>query len=257
MPAPSDKKRVKGVRITRPFRIGSEAWKLDDKTRPEGTPPDHTTGWRVFVENVEGGPDIGVWLNKVQFGLHETYPNAKRMIASPPFEVRETGWGGFTVEIRLYFQPIVGEKHAVRTHFLMLEPYGPPEQVERQKATNLVRSEILDSIEFNEPTEALYSALTDENLQWGNGAGGKGKGGKGAKMRKMTIGEGTVELPERGKESNPYSKQMEESLLRIFKSADDQLSKELEELTKKKEAIEARRKELAASGDLEVNKKKR
>ena len=74
----SDKKRVKGVKITRAFRIGSEAWKLDEKNRPAGIPEDHTTGWRVYVENVDGGPDISTWLNKVQFSLHETYPNNKR-----------------------------------------------------------------------------------------------------------------------------------------------------------------------------------
>lgn len=84
MPGLSDKKRVKGVKITRAFRIGSEAWKLDDKTRPPGTPDDHTTGWRVYVENVDGGPDISTWLNKVQFSLHETYPNAKRSMPRSP-----------------------------------------------------------------------------------------------------------------------------------------------------------------------------
>lgn len=81
----SDKKRVKGVKITRAFRIGSEAWKLDEKNRPPGIPEDHTTGWRVYVENVDGGPDISTWLNKVQFSLHETYPNNKRSTLIQPF----------------------------------------------------------------------------------------------------------------------------------------------------------------------------
>ncbi|EOD49401.1 putative histone acetyltransferase subunit protein [Neofusicoccum parvum UCRNP2] len=260
----SDKKRVKGVKITRAFRIGSEAWKLDEKNRPPGIPEDHTTGWRVYVENVDGGPDISTWLNKVQFSLHETYPNNKRMIANPPFEVRETGWGGFTVEIRLYFQPYVGEKHAVRSHYLYLEPYGPPESAERQRAANLVKAEILDFVEFNEPTEMLYAALTDEDRQWpAESVRGKGKGAaaaaaQAAAQRKAAGQEDrSVELPERGTERNPYSKQMEETFIRLFKQAEVDVDKQIDELTKRKEKVEARRKELIASGDLDVGKKKK
>ncbi|KAL1633574.1 NuA4 histone H4 acetyltransferase complex and the SWR1 complex subunit [Diplodia intermedia] len=261
----SDKKRVKGVKITRAFRIGSEAWKLDEKNRPPGIPEDHTTGWRVYVENVDGGPDMSTWLNKVQFSLHETYPNNKRMIANPPFEVRETGWGGFTVEIRLYFQPFVGEKHAVRSHYLYLEPYGPPEIAERQRNANLVKAEILDFIEFNEPTEVLYAALTDEERQWPPEGTGRGKGkgaaaaaAQAAAQRKAAGQEDrSVELPERGTERNPYSKQMEESFIRLFKQAEVDVDKQLDELTKRKEKVEARRRELIASGDLDVGKKKK
>ncbi|KAL0258064.1 NuA4 histone H4 acetyltransferase complex and the SWR1 complex subunit [Diplodia seriata] len=261
----SDKKRVKGVKITRAFRIGSEAWKLDEKNRPPGIPEDHTTGWRVYVENVDGGPDMSTWLNKVQFSLHETYPNNKRMIANPPFEVRETGWGGFTVEIRLYFQPFVGEKHAVRSHYLYLEPYGPPEIAERQRAANLVKAEILDFIEFNEPTEVLYAALTDEERQWPPEGTGRGKGkgaaaaaAQAAAQRKAAGQEDrSVELPDRGTERNPYSKQMEESFIRLFKQAEVDVDKQLDELTKRKEKVEARRRELIASGDLDVGKKKK
>ncbi|KAF2139187.1 uncharacterized protein K452DRAFT_233234 [Aplosporella prunicola CBS 121167] len=263
MAGPSDKKRVKGARITRAFRIGSEAWKLDDKERPAGIPDDHTTGWRVYVENIEGGPDMGLWLNKVQFSLHETYPNAKRMISAPPFEVRETGWGGFTVEIRLYFQPYVGEKHAVRSHYLYLEPYGAPEQAERMKAANLVKAEILDFVEFNEPTEALYAALTDEERQWEGGSssagpgGGKGRGKAAGVVMAGSAGAKTVELPERGSESMPYSRQMEESLLRLLRGAEADVERQVEELARRKEALEGRRRDLASTGDLEVGKKKK
>lgn len=261
----SDKKRVKGVKITRAFRIGSEAWKLDEKNRPPGIPDDHTTGWRVYVENVDGGPDMSTWLNKVQFSLHETYPNNKRMIANPPFEVRETGWGGFTVEIRLYFQPFVGEKHAVRSHYLYLEPYGTAENAERQRTANLVKAEILDFVEFNEPTEVLYAALTDDERQWpAEGTGrGKGKGAAAAAAQaaaqRKAAGqeERSVELPERGTERNPYSKQMEETFIRLFKQAEVDVDKQIEELSKKKEKVEARRRDLIASGDLDVGKRKK
>lgn len=186
------------------------------------------------------------------------------MIANPPFEVRETGWGGFTVEIRLYFQPYVGEKHAVRSHYLYLEPYGPPESAERQRAANLVKAEILDFVEFNEPTEVLYAALTDEERQWPAESGrGKGKGAAAAAAQaaaqRKAAGqeERSVELPERGTERNPYSKQMEETFIRLFRQAEVDVDKQIEELTKKKEQLDERRKELIASGDLDVGKKKK
>jgi transcription initiation factor IIF auxiliary subunit len=90
---------------------------------------------------------------------------ARPAVENPPFEVAETGWGGFAIDIRLHFQPLVHDKAQWRQHFLQLEPYGSEEQQAQQRAANLVRSEIQEVVEFNEPPEALFEALTDET-QW-------------------------------------------------------------------------------------------
>ena len=58
--------------------LGSQAWGLTESNRPEGTPSDHTKGWKVYVKGTENGPDITTWLKKAQFKLHHTYANNTR-----------------------------------------------------------------------------------------------------------------------------------------------------------------------------------
>src|SRR5436190_1696384 len=83
------------------------------------------------------------------FQLHETFPNPVRNVENPPFELEETGYGGFLVGIQLHFQPYCNEKRQARQHFLQLEPYGDEASMEEQRKTGVVRSEITEAIEFN------------------------------------------------------------------------------------------------------------
>lgn len=208
-------------------------------------------------------------------------------VENPPFEVTETGWGGFAIDIRLHFQPVVGDKAQWRQHFLQLEPYGSEEQQAQQRADNLVRSEIQEFVEFNEPTETLFDALTDESqwdylngpaaaAQWmrgpgpGNippappevtGAAGKGKGGKKAQMAGgVAVDKNgrprTVELPALSTPTNPYSREMEEVEIKTITAAETELAKELGELENKRNDLDAKLEDLKASGDFVVQKKK-
>lgn len=88
------------------------------------------------------------------------------------YELEETAYGGFNVNVKMYFTPASNEKWQQRTHFLQLEPYsGNPdlEKAEAERAAmtekNMVRAETLEIIEFNEPNDALWDALTSED-QW-------------------------------------------------------------------------------------------
>lgn len=219
MPA-SGPKRVKNVRITRNFVIGSEAWELDDSTRPADTPPDHTKGWKVYVKNVDNGPNLTAWLKKVQFKIYHTYNSPVRVIEEPPFEIQETGWGGFLVDIKLFFVPEASAKPEMRSHFLQLENYGEDEVQARQKRENMVRSEAMEIIEFNEPPEGLYAILTGEE-QWmrKKEVRGKGKGAKGKARATEVNTEGTVELPENGGigNSNPFSRETERAQIEMLR----------------------------------------
>lgn len=217
--------------------------------RTADIPPEHTKGWRVYVKGTENGPNITAWLKKVQFKIFHTYANPVRgvyslppstltttnsnhtVVEDPPFEVLETGWGGFLIDVKLFFVPEAGAKPETRTHFLQLEPYGDEPQRARQAADKRVRSEFLEIIEFNEPPEALYNILTGDE-QWvpqtASGAGGsgarrggaasaKGKGkGKGRATAEIVVGptvpasEATVELPETSADrENPFTREQE------------------------------------------------
>lgn len=78
MAPPNTQKRTKGVSIFRPFVYGTTSHKFSEKyPKPEGTPDDHTHQWTVFVKGVDDS-DITYWCRKVQFKLHESFPQNSR-----------------------------------------------------------------------------------------------------------------------------------------------------------------------------------
>ncbi|KAF2732355.1 yeats-domain-containing protein [Polyplosphaeria fusca] len=255
MPAPAANKRVKNRRVSRNIIIGSEAFilpPLGDPARPKGIPDDHTKRWTVYVRQPEGDPSLTTWLNKVQFKIFNTYENPLRTCENPPFEVTETGWGGFTIDVRLHFQPASGEKAQYRQHFLQLEKYGDEKQQARQEAEGCVRSEYLEVVQFNEPTEALFDALTTDD-QWnylaGPRAGGKkaavaALGPNGRPRRGFPGGERSAQLPDKGGDEVPFSKEQEQALIQMLQEKMGVVEKELEDETKKREATEKKLKGL-------------
>ncbi|KAF1953464.1 yeats-domain-containing protein [Byssothecium circinans] len=258
MPAPAANKRVKNKRISRNFIIGSEAWNLPPKghpDRPKGIPDDHTKRWTVYVRQPEGDPALTTWLNKVQFKIFNTYENPLRTCENPPFEVTETGWGGFNIDVRLHFQPISGEKAQYRQHFLQLEKYGSEELQAIQEKTGCVRSEFLEVVQFNEPTEALYEALISEE-QWNYIMPQSAKGGKKAAMMGMTAngqpkrgypnGERSAQLPRKGGDDVPFSQEQEQSLIDMIRSKSAEVDAELAKEAKMKEETEKKLKALRA-----------
>jgi YEATS domain-containing protein 4 len=201
MPAPASK-RVKGVKVSRHFIIGNEAHVLPYAGFADPPPEGHTKGWRVYVRPIPNGPDITTWLKKVQFKLHHTYPDASRTIEAPgPFEVTETGYGEFGVEIRLYFAPESGEKAVYREHYLVLGSYGSEEQRARQDKENKIVAERMETIEFNEPTADFFRSLSSPS-QWDWRMVKKGRG-KGKKPEMVFEGDvpPTAQLPEKSSDS--------------------------------------------------------
>lgn len=170
------------------------------------------------------------------------------VVESPPFEVEETGWGGFNVEIRLFFAGEASQKAEYRTHFLQLEPYGDDAMRAKQEAEKMVRSEYLEVIEFNEPTEVFYDMLTS-NDQWGT-TGKKSAGkGRGKGKRESTSGadgatEGSVELMETTTPNNAFSKQLEQQILDMLRKAEKEVDAELATVLKDRQDIEKELKEV-------------
>lgn len=198
--APSSSKRVKNTKLMRPFIIGNEAHVLPHPAFADRTIPDgHTKGWKVYVRPLPNGPDITTWLRKVQFKLHHTYDNASRMIEAPgPFEVSETGYGEFGVEIRLYFAGESGEKAVYREHYLVLGSYGSEEQKARQEKENHIIAERMEIVEFNDPTQEFFKMMTSEQqFDWLKTKRGRGKGKKPDMVFEGAV-EPSVVLPEKG-----------------------------------------------------------
>lgn len=254
MPAATSK-RVKGVQVRRHFIIGNEAHVLPHPGFPDPPPEGHTKGWKVYVRPLPNGPDITTWLKKVQFKLHHTYADASRTIEAPgPFEVTETGYGEFGVEIRLYFAPESGEKAVYREHYLVLAPYGSEEQRARQERDNKIIAERLETIEFNEPTQEFYKSLTsEEQFNWLKTKKGRGKGKKPDYVFEGAV-DPTAQLPEKADTSagglgtgGAWSLQYEKQLLSQLFQSEAELDKNIDEEKKRMEMRRKRLEELSVS----------
>ncbi len=64
--------------------------------------------------------DMSAYVKKVQFKLHESYANPNRIVSKPPYEVSETGWGEFEVQIKIHFADAAGERPVTFYHVLKL-----------------------------------------------------------------------------------------------------------------------------------------
>ncbi|KAK8853197.1 hypothetical protein IAR55_003899 [Kwoniella newhampshirensis] len=140
--------RVKGIQVHRPIIYGSHARLLTEEEKLTA-PPSHTHRWTIFLTSattppppkassstdplpvdldyIPGGQDdLSYLIRKVTFRLHETYSNPSRVCDKPPFRVTETGWGEFTVQIRIQFVPESAEKPMTLNHPIKLHHWGAP-----------------------------------------------------------------------------------------------------------------------------------
>lgn len=116
------------------------------RTKP--TSDGFTHDWDVFVRGSEGN-EIHHCVEKVVFLLHESFNKPKRVIKEPPFRVAESGYGGFTMPIDVYFKNKEEPKKVSFTYDLFLHVDGEP-------PVNHVRWEKLT---FRNPTEDFRRKL--------------------------------------------------------------------------------------------------
>lgn len=170
--------RVKGVCVVKPIIYGNISQHFGKKRESDG----HTHDWTVYVKPFEN-EDMSSYVKKVQFRLHESYPNANRIVSKPPYEVSETGWGEFEVQIKIHFNDLA-EKPLTFYHVLKLfhnapgtnQPgtSGTPNASASAASTvdvgttttaviqgrKSVISEVYDEVIFQDPTQYMYTLLT-------------------------------------------------------------------------------------------------
>lgn len=169
----AERARVRNLTIHRPIIYGNTARILTPEERVEPVPAEHTHRWTVAVRSaasapdsdiVGGADDLSYFIRRVNFKLHDTYPTPNRSIDKPPFEVSETGWGEFEVQIRITFTTEAGEKPLTFYHHLKLHPWTatgeleiPSTEVALQKGP--VHSWQYDEIIFVEPFSNFLTTL--------------------------------------------------------------------------------------------------
>lgn len=83
----------------KPIVIGNVATPFPKKRDSDG----HTHNWTVYVKPYPN-QNYSKFIKKVQFKLHDSYDEPKRVITEPPFEISESGWGEFEIPIKIFFE---------------------------------------------------------------------------------------------------------------------------------------------------------
>eukprot|EP00727_Mastigamoeba_balamuthi_P003621 m51a1_g13256 putative yeats family protein isoform 3 (206) ;mRNA; f:996-1689 len=148
-PAPG-RKRMKGVVMSKPIVTGTVAYALPN---PQS---DRTHRWTCYLRGLQH-EDLSPIIRRVEFVLHHTFENPKRVIESPPFLVTEHGWGEFDIAITIYFVEAAMEKPITLYHPLKL--------FERHASGGtpivdpIVVGERYDELVFRDPTEDMNRRL--------------------------------------------------------------------------------------------------
>ena len=121
----------------------------------------HTHRWKIYLKTVNS--HTNTLIDKVEFKLHESFLNPKRILKSPPFEVEETGWGEFEIQITVYF---LGSDKIVLKHMLQLYPIVV-EGVENVNSQDQVVSEKYDEFVFQNDLDLISvpTNLSAENQE--------------------------------------------------------------------------------------------
>lgn len=78
-----------------------------------------------YHKHVGGKDDISHFIRRVQFKLHDSFPQPMRTCDRPPYQVSETGWGEFEVGVKIWWATESGEKPLQTFHYLKLHPWNP------------------------------------------------------------------------------------------------------------------------------------
>lgn len=146
-------KRTKDIVIVKPILYGNYSQHLGKKADES-----KTHKWTCYVRGINVLEDLS-YIKKVVFELHESFPNPKREIVQPPWEVSEVGWGEFEIKIRIFFVDPV-EKPVVLTHLLCLYPKNvDPNAAPPAPSKKPLIVEHYEEIIFVNPKPTFYNQL--------------------------------------------------------------------------------------------------
>jgi YEATS domain-containing protein 4 len=112
LPDSSIVKRVPGVKISIPIVIGSFAQSLRKPISVPGEDWSLSHKWGCYVRGLRetssmtdpmDEQDLTFLIKKVEFQIHESFPESLITIDKAPFEIHNAGYGEFPITITVYF----------------------------------------------------------------------------------------------------------------------------------------------------------
>mmetsp|Transcript_119036 Transcript_119036/g.167323 ORF Transcript_119036/g.167323 Transcript_119036/m.167323 type:complete len:214 (-) Transcript_119036:16-657(-) len=147
--------------VTIPILYGSRSVPINSgpqDVEQDRSTSENTHNWKVYVQ-CPCAKDMTKVVRKVVFKLHESFENPNRTCSVPPYEVEESGWGEFEINIKIYFVD-QKEKPISFYHLLKLYPVegqiGAGATVEKNGA---LYSEFYDEIVFRNESAQMNAAL--------------------------------------------------------------------------------------------------
>ncbi|XP_063726492.1 YEATS domain-containing protein 4-like [Symsagittifera roscoffensis] len=135
--------------VIKPVVFGSVSRYLGKKREEDG----HTHSWTVYIKPYMN-EDLSVFVKRVEFKLHDSYVNPRRMVNRPPYEITETGWGEFEIQIKLTF--IDPQEKPVTFYHLLKLFFPAPDLIQGKKP---LVWEHYDEMLFLEPSAMMVDAL--------------------------------------------------------------------------------------------------
>ena len=154
----STAKRMNNVTVSKPIIVGSYSFQKVSETGASSSAA-QAFRWTILVRSGDTeDEDISEYIRRVEFNLHSTFAQPRRVVETPPFQVEEQGWGEFEIVIRVFFQD-TNERPLEMKHWLKLRP-EEDEMIPGMDYTRTpVVSETYEEILFHAPHEWFYEKL--------------------------------------------------------------------------------------------------
>lgn len=148
--------------IRKPIVTGTYSCMLSQQELDERSARDDlsTHTWVCTVRSPDC-EDQSYYIRKVLFTLHPSFANPHRVVETPPYSIREEGWGEFDVIVKIVFVD-PNERPVELKHSLKLYEAGIDIRTVKPDATRRlppIVSEQRDEIVFQDPTSVLFEAL--------------------------------------------------------------------------------------------------
>ena len=127
---------------------------------------------------------------KVTYHLHPTFANPDRTITEPPFRIQEQGWGGFPLDISVFFLDEAGERKIPHDLNFLQEEYEVDHVI--QVPTN--KPALVTELEKSGPVEEATGSSTSSGKRKGALGGGTEPKPKKAKTGSTSTIKGNIDL---------------------------------------------------------------
>ena len=160
--------RVKGTTVRVPIIIGSMAQKMRQNVQVMGHNFPLTHKWCCYVRGLRENAsltdpvdeqDLSFLIKKVEFQIHDSFPDPLITVSQAPFEIHNAGYGEFPCHITIHFQD-PHERPLEYTH-----PIKFKLDAGQKRASAPVVYEKYNEVTFVEPTEMFYKVLQDNTFE--------------------------------------------------------------------------------------------